>query len=771
MNSDHDETTQDDMRGAPLQTPSIHNEAAWHAAPAVDTHRAAPGGERSSADMTRYEGSGAVLSFRSTTEQKAAAHAKRASESYLRAILDTAPDSTIAIDANGYILEFNQAAQRTFGYSRQEALGQPAAELVVPPDLREQHRKGLSRFLKSGREAVLGRRLALRGMRKDGMEFPIELTITRLPVDGQPTFIAHLRDITDQAQADAEHAALLERERHAREESESARLRFEFLAKAGAILASSLDYGQSLTQLAWMIAGELADVCFVDLLEEDGTITRLPLAHRDEEKLDMLENIRARRSLTRAPAYPLLRVIQSGESLLVVDTADEAFVATSDYERETLEGLRALGYRSMVSVPMRARGDIVGTLTLLAGESGRVFGPDDLALAEDLGWRAGLAIDNTRLFQQTQRVLHQVEEYADQFLMQATQLDAVIQAIPGVVFVCDAQGHITRVNPSGAAMLGADRGAVSGPGTGDVTDESVFSPDGNPLARDEHPLARALRGETSTDFRCMMRRFDTSEDVQLLVSFASIRDGGGAITGAVAVGNDVTAIYRQEQQKDDFLSIASHELKTPLTSLKILAQLTRRRLTRGGVKEAEQLAGMERSIERMERLVNDLLDVTRIQERKLALRLESCDLVTIARQVAAEQMAATERPITLDLPSEPVMTIADSERIGQVLTNLLSNALKYSSPGCPVWLKLEVVPAREAHFVVKDEGAGIPPGLQTHLFERFYRVPGVQVQSGSGVGLGLGLYISREIVERHGGRMSVESGVGQGAAFHVTLPL
>ncbi|MBF6592073.1 MAG: hypothetical protein IVW57_16310, partial [Ktedonobacterales bacterium] len=301
--------------------------------------------------------------------------------------------------------------------------------------------------------------------------------------------------------------------------------------------------------------------------------------------------------------------------------------------------------------------------------------------------------------------------------------------------------------------------------------DSIFAPDGTPLAIEDYPLIQALQDVMRTDFRCMMRRFDTGEEVQLLVSFAPIHDGTGAITGAVAVGNDVSAIYRLEQQKDEFLSIASHELKTPLTSLKILAQLTRRRLARLGAVETEPLAGMERSIERMERLVNDLLDVSRIQAGKLALRLELCDLSEICRQIAEEQSAAAERAITLVLPEAPVLAVADAERIGQVLTNLLSNAIKYSPAGCPITLSLRITEEHQALLAVHDEGGGIPPELQGHLFERFYRVPGVQVQSGSGVGLGLGLYISREIVERHRGRIWVESDVGAGATFAFTIPL
>jgi PAS domain S-box-containing protein len=876
-------------------------------------------------------------------EKRQAEHAALASEARTRAIVEMAPDCIISMDASGLVTEFNPAAERTFGYTRAQAIGQPVAELIIPPDLRQRHLDALRRYLEVGEGPVIGKRIEVRGCRADGTEFPIELVITRIPVPGPPTFTAHLRDITERQRTEHERTRLLKRaqsarttaeaassqlralqaiaevglahlsldellremlervrevlrvdmaaillvtpdggyltiratsgleaapnvdllipmgmgvagriaetrqpvviddlrkvevynpilreitrsfigvplemegrvigvihggarqkrrfttaevellglvaervaiavdrarlfedERKARAAAERAQRRFEFLAEAGTVLASSLEYEHTLAQLAWLIVPELADACHVDVLDEDGTIRRLAYVDRDPEKMRLLTEMRSRHPLETAPEHPIIQVLRTGESLLTPAISEEQMTGATGGNAEAGEIMRRMDYRSAICVPLWARGWIVGALSLLVGESGRVYTLEDVALAEDLGRRAGLAVDNARLFNKTQRALHQVEEIADQLLMQATQLDAVIEAIPGVVFVCDAHGRITRLNPSASAMFGLEVDQAPWAVGADEIPASFFSPDGQPLAPEEYPLAQALRGVMSTDFRCMMKRFDTGEEIQLLMSFAPIRDGLGQITGAVAAGNDVSTIYRLEQQKDEFLSIASHELKTPLTSLKILAQLTRRRLARVGAREAEQLAGMERSIERMERLVNDLLDVSRIEGGKLALRLEEVDLRELCRQAAEEQTAATDRAIALELPAKPLRAVVDPERIGQVLTNLLSNALKYSPHGCQVSLSLGVTPEREALFTIHDEGAGIPPELQHHLFQRFYRVPGVQVQSGSGVGLGLGLYISREIVERHHGRIWVESDVGSGASFRFTIPL
>ncbi|MBF6590745.1 MAG: hybrid sensor histidine kinase/response regulator [Ktedonobacterales bacterium] len=222
--------------------------------------------------------------------------------------------------------------------------------------------------------------------------------------------------------------------------------------------------------------------------------------------------------------------------------------------------------------------------------------------------------------------------------------------------------------------------------------------------------------------------------------------------------------------KELFLSIASHELRTPLTSLKGLAQFTRRRLDRAGAPEALYLARMERAIERMEALVSDLLDVSRIESGKLSLRLERSDLLEIVRQVVEDQRMASERKITLRLLEAPAWMEADADRLGQVLANLLANALKYSADTAPVAVSVSQE-GEEAVVCVRDHGCGIPPDQLAHIFERFYRVPDAETGSGSSVGLGLGLYISREIIERHRGRIWAESTPGMGSAFYVSLPL
>lgn len=226
--------------------------------------------------------------------------------------------------------------------------------------------------------------------------------------------------------------------------------------------------------------------------------------------------------------------------------------------------------------------------------------------------------------------------------------------------------------------------------------------------------------------------------------------------------------------KDQFLSLASHELKTPIAAIKGYAQLTQRRLhkipdsspaTRA---TQESLSKIAEQSNRLTALVNDLLDVSRIQAGKLELRLDDCDLAALCRQAVEEQQTSTERAIDLTLPKEPVVLQADCERLGQVLNNLISNALKYSDPKTRVHVIL-TRQGQQAQVRVQDQGVGIPSDELPFIFERFFRAR--TAREGNQRGLGLGLAISKEIIERHQGHIWAESEEGQGSTFVFELPL
>jgi PAS domain S-box-containing protein len=247
------------------------------------------------------------------------------------------------------------------------------------------------------------------------------------------------------------------------------------------------------------------------------------------------------------------------------------------------------------------------------------------------------------------------------------------------------------------------------------------------------------------------------------------------------------ALQEANRRMNAFLSIAGHEIRTPLTTIKANVQLTQRTLTRllerETLSESEQTAlnragdlleRANRQVNIQSRLVQDLLDVSRIETDQLTVRVERCDLVKLVRQTIEDQRSLTpDRRIDLfiDTP-QTVNVLVDPDRIGQVIGNYLSNALKYSEGVCPVEVRLERDSQPDCvRLSVCDEGPGLSPSQQQRIWERFYRVPGIEVKSGSGVGLGLGLHINRIIIERLGGLVGVESKEGEGSTFWFTLPI
>jgi len=259
------------------------------------------------------------------------------------------------------------------------------------------------------------------------------------------------------------------------------------------------------------------------------------------------------------------------------------------------------------------------------------------------------------------------------------------------------------------------------------------------------------------------------------------------------------ALRELDRRKGEFLSILSHELRTPLASVQGYLQLLVRRFDAArphahGVPAdvAEHEAGrlapdvaltctllgyVEVSLQRITRLADDLVDDERIRDGRLTMRRASCDLGAIVRAAVEEQRALNpDRSIELDLPTGQATTvIADADHIAQVVTNYLTNALKYSRPERTIAVRLQVERVAgggdRARVWVRDEGVGLSLEEQARVFERFPQIEGRAVQSGSGVSLGLGLYISRRIIEEHQGEVGVHSSPGQGATFFFTLPL
>ncbi len=325
-----------------------------------------------------------------------AIEALRASEARKAAVLDTSLDAVITIDHRGRVLEFNPAAERIFGYTRDEAIGKDVADLLVPRSLRDAQRRGMARYLTTGEGAMIGRRIELPAMRKDGTEFPAEIAVNRVNQAGPPVFTGFVRDVTESVKLFRAVQAAEARQR--------------VLAEVGAALVQSLDTTSMLPRVARLLASELSDWCTIHLVDERGALRQVAAAHRTPSKNALLESLWSRRPIDPDCTVGPIYVTRTASPQLIVEvTPGELDRIARDPEERTI--LQAVGVASYVGVPLVARGSTLGALSLAIEDREHRFGADDLALALEIGRRCAVAIDNGRLYREVQDSLRARDDF------------------------------------------------------------------------------------------------------------------------------------------------------------------------------------------------------------------------------------------------------------------------------------------------------------------------------------------------------------------------
>ncbi len=346
------------------------------------------------------------------------------------------------------------------------------------------------------------------------------------------------------------------------------------------------------------------------------------------------------------------------------------------------------------------------------------------------------------------------------------QLEAILGSLGEGVLVIDDGGQLRRQNAAARTLTGvADEELPQLAVEGWAEQLALRWPDGRAVAPEELPLRRAILGEAVHNAQLQLRRRGGG-DVWVLLSAAPLPGGG-----AVAALRDVSELKEVERLKEEFLQVASHELRTPLASLKLLLGAIKAQLKdERGAPLQPLLQRGHQMVDRMRRLINDILDASRLQRRKLHVETRPLDLTALVREAVdrARVTACGEHVLAAETCDEPLRIRGDADRLDQVLGNLLANACKYAPPGTTITARCE---AKEGHALVSvhDEGPGVPQDLQERIFERFYQI---EARAGRSFGgLGLGLYISRELLAAHGGRIWVESPPGEGSTFFFCVPM
>lgn len=417
---------------------------------------------------------------------------------------------------------------------------------------------------------------------------------------------------------------------------------------------------------------------------------------------------------------------------------------------------------------------------LLVDVRGRVFKRDSTGNVKQVLMIAQNITENRRTEKQVLELKDRIAQNAQEQLKQSeTLLASVFKASPIGLGFFNTLGEAVLLNDEMRRFL--PEGSMPSKDDRSVNRWIAYDPNGNRVERNNYPGARALRGDPILPFLEMQYLQENGDHIWARVSAVPFADDDGNILGFISVITDINELKKNAEelkqseqrlmqllkQKDDFISIASHELRTPVTSIKAYTQLTQANLEKAGDKRnADLLSRLNGQINRLINLINQLLDSTRIQEGKLELNITEMNILDLLVERIEEIQPTTTSNLILKHGDVPLI-MADRERIGQVINNLLSNAIKYSAPGSQIIAGAEAVD-NGVRVSVQDQGEGISEKDQRKVFDRFYRNTDSNRYQASG--MGLGLFISSEIVERHGGSFNLESTKGKGSVFSFVIP-
>lgn len=436
--------------------------------------------------------------------------------------------------------------------------------------------------------------------------------------------------------------------------------------------------------------------------------------------------------------------------------------------RDIAQDPRAVGFpehhprmRALVGVPIRFNRQALGNIYLADPDGGGHFTDDDVVALRILADHAAAAIDRARLYRTVERGQQQAEE-------QLSRLRDILNTLPAGVLVMGApDAHVELANSAALAMIFSEV-AESGllPEVG--RDFSWQDNEGSPLPRTMHPGVRALRGEKLGN-RQLMLSTSRQESIPVLVQAAPLRSGEGAIVGSVVVCQDFSRIRAAEQIKDDFLSLISHEFRTPLTAIHGGAHLL---LGQGDALDSETRQELLEDIVvesgRLDRMLSNLLRVSEIMAGRFQADSEPMLIAPLVQSVIDDFQGRTPGfDFRLDVPSGVPLAAGDPELLKQILRNLYENGVKYSPHGGTISTSARH-DSEWVSILVQDEGLGIAADHVASVFERFRR-PGADPTVR---GMGLGLYLSRLLAVAQGGRIHATSpGPGKGSTFIIDLPI
>lgn len=632
--------------------------------------------------------------------------------------MSISPDALVIVDHVGTIVMVNDMAAALFGYSPEE-LHDRRLEVLLPEHLHEVHIAHREQYFTMPRTRAMGAGLQLFGQRKDGTEIPVDISLRPVLLEDEPVVIGAIRDMSEQRRA----------ERERMQQAEQIRLQAELI---------------ELAHDAILICDSVSRVIFWNTGAEElyGWSSQEALGHITHSLLK-----------THFP-----------------------------------------GSRAEVEAYLEKHGSWEGELTHTCRDGRVVIVESRQMLINDVQGQRTAIMEINRDITERRHLEQAMQAVHAQAVARLDFLQQIIDELPSSIYlVYGPNARLLLANRSATNVWGAqwdiDQPMLEFLANNDI---EIFDAQGRPLVSKHFATLRAVReGEKILHHQETIRRPNGSHlPVQVNAvpldspQWRNLSREEAESTSqhipqeplALVVHQDVSAIKEAEYLKDEFIGVAAHELRNPLAVLKGFAEMLVYQTRRGKGPhladwQREAVEEIDEATSRLDKLTEDLLDVTRLQAGRLALSRAPTDLVALVRRMLTHRQMTTKQHV-LSLETEHAFLVAeiDRERIEQVLTNLVSNAIKYSPRGGPIKLLLrEEVEPHVALLSVRDRGIGIPTEQQARIFGRFVRAE--NARSSEITGTGLGLYLSRELVERHGGRLWFESMEGEGSTFFMTLPL
>ena len=726
------------------------------------------------------------------------------------ALIESGPDALLLVDIEGRIVFANSQAIAVFGYSPGELLGQ-SVDLLVPVRLRVAHAAHRKAFSQAPCARPMGAGLAPVARRKDGTEFAVEISLSPVRTKEASFVAVAVRDASERRQV--EHT-LRESEDRFRTALDEAPIGMAIVGLDGRFVRVN----RALGQMVGYSPEELIGLTFQTITHPDDIALdselAIQLARREIPKYQVgkrclrkdgtLVNVMLSASIVRDRHGHALYHISQVDDVTRRRTAEDALRKSEAALRRSEAGLtQAQRVAHMGSWEW----DLCSNEFSRSQEMHAIFGdhprselspPHQLAqlvvrqdrepllreIQRALGQNGSFAIEaRVASMDGTERiVLHQgkviVEEgvparfvgtcsditdrkRAEREHQESLRwLQALLdQAAVGMLLVHGPPDYRLEPNARALEMIGRPIDAV------DQYPGLLESSDGQPLARDEFPSARALRGERIEATEYLLHHPDRV--IPILASAAPIVGPDRRVQGAVVAFLDISANKELERQRAEWSAVVAHDLRQPINTIGMSAQ-TLVRLT-DDEKLCRPVAQIQAAARRLDRMVDDLMDLSRLEARRLELTRQPIDVpATVRETIQRVEHQSRGRRFEVIVESEPPRAYADSDRVAQIVENLLANAVKYGTAGTPILVNISRSGA-DVVVAVANEGEPVPEEEMTQMFGRFRRTAAAKL---AGVkGTGLGLYIARELVEAHGGTIGVQCTPAGRMTFRFTLPV